>query len=63
MNRQKLDKGKGYIYHVKQEHYLWNYIYFKAYLQQKDRSSYDGNESYIFDKIEKSDVSWFPIKR
>lgn len=42
---------------------MWNYIFYKAYLMFKEKTEYDGNESYIYDKIEKFDLSWFPINK
>ena len=41
---------------------MWNYVYYRAFLNFKGRDL-NGNESYVFDKIEKADISWFPIKR
>lgn len=42
---------------------MWNYIFYKAYLEHKDVTEYNGNESYIKQKIDNYDLSWFPIKR
>lgn len=42
---------------------MWNYLYYIAYLQDKDETEYTGIESYINDKITKYDYSWFPINR
>ncbi|KAL4447069.1 hypothetical protein ABPG74_013921 [Tetrahymena malaccensis] len=65
-DRQTLDKGDdilGFYYHIRQEHYMWNYIFYMAYLQLKDKVMYNGDEMYIFKKIEKNDISWIPKKR
>ena len=42
---------------------MWNYVYYKAYLDYKNKTEYTGNESYIKEKISLFDISWFPIKR
>ena len=42
---------------------MWNYIYFKAYLQFKKETEYTGIESYIKEKIDENDLEWFPIDR
>jgi len=42
---------------------MWNYVFYKAYLKFKEPTEYDGNESYIADKIQSFDSSWFPINR
>ena len=42
---------------------MWNYIYYIAYLNHKDENDYNGNESYISNKVKGDDISWLPIKR
>lgn len=42
---------------------MWNYVFYRAYLENKEKTGYDGNEKYIHQKIQNTDISWFPIKR
>ena len=42
---------------------MWNYVYFIAYLEDKEKTEYTGIESYIYNKIKDYDTSWFPIHR
>jgi len=42
---------------------MWDYVYYKAYLEFKDHTEFNGNESYIWSKIQDFDLSWFPINR
>ena len=42
---------------------MWNYIFYIAFLEWKQQTEYDGTESYIMDKIDNADFSWFPIKK
>lgn len=42
---------------------MWNYVFYKAYLLNKEKTELNGNESYIYEKISNQDISWFPIKR
>lgn len=35
--------------HIKVDHYLWNYIYFIAWVQSKDDTEYTGNETFILE--------------
>ena len=42
---------------------MWNYLFYIAYLNDKDEIKYTGIESYISLKIKKYDCSWFPINR
>lgn len=64
---EKLDKNsesdKGFDYHIVVEHYMWNYLYFRAYIEQKNPQKCDGNESFVRDKLRNSDLNWFPIGR
>jgi hypothetical protein len=35
IRREILDKayfGKGFLYHIKEEHLMWNYVYYFAFL-------------------------------
>ena len=53
-----------FITHIKKDHYMWNYVFFLAYLQDKDDTEYTGIESYIDEKLEKQDfTSWFPFHK
>ncbi|CAD8076144.1 unnamed protein product [Paramecium sonneborni] len=68
ITREKFEKndeggGMGFQEHIVLEHYMWNYIYYYAYLKHKDENDYNGNESYIKSKIDLKDISWMPIKR
>ena len=49
--------------HIKIYHYMWNYVFFIAYLNEKDKNDYTGIESYINKKYRMNDTSWFPINK
>ncbi|EFC42308.1 predicted protein [Naegleria gruberi] len=61
----KANEGITFEKHIKEEHYLWNYVYFLIYLYEKPETEYTGVESYIFEKCEENDdvTSFFPIFR
>ena len=42
---------------------MWNYVFYTAYLNFKNKSDYNGNESYVMKKVKSVDISWYPIKR
>lgn len=48
---------------MQNEHFMWHYISYKAYLLDKEETEYNGNETYIMDLIKKQDLGWFPQKR
>ena len=49
--------------HIKYEHNHWNYVYYIIYLRAKNSLDYNGTESYVFEKYEKDDISWFPLDK
>ncbi|EAR95948.2 MIR domain protein (macronuclear) [Tetrahymena thermophila SB210] len=59
----QLQYKHGFKHHIRHHHYMWDYVYFSAYLQYKDQKEFTGNESYVFEQLKTSDVSWFPVKR
>ena len=59
---KRADK-KGFHHHVKVEHNMWNYVFYISFLRDKNRSEYLGFESYVADKLDSDDISWFPLHR
>ena len=49
--------------HVKKDHYLWNYIYYIAYLNSRNQADLTGTESYIFKHVEDKNINWLPIHK
>ena len=49
--REKLEKAsrgnKGYKYHIREDHNMWKYLYFIAYIREKEETEYTGIESYV----------------
>lgn len=39
---------------------MWNYLFYIAYIKNKDQTELSGIESYVADKISQDDISWFP---
>lgn len=53
-------EGHGFQPHVKQEHNLWQYLYFMHHLRRKDESDYNGQESFVADLIHRNSLAFFP---
>lgn len=49
------------MYHILNEHNLWMYVFFIIHLKTKDKTDYNGTESFINDKLLEEDISWFPL--
>ena len=61
-NIKVLDKIQGgFKTHVNQVHNVWNYIFYISYLMDKKETELTGFESYVKEKIDEKDISWFPI--
>jgi len=56
-------EGFSFEKHIRVEHNVWNYLYYMVYLNMKDPLEYNGTESYVYDKYDRNDLSWFPIQR
>ena len=48
--------------HLSVEHNLWNYVYYIAFLLDKDAQDYNGIESYVLSKIEQDSLDWLPVR-
>jgi inositol 1,4,5-triphosphate receptor type 1/inositol 1,4,5-triphosphate receptor type 3 len=53
----------GFQQHIKMNHYMWNYLFFIAYLQNKDETEFSGTESFVFSKLEEDDLCWIPFNQ
>lgn len=53
----------GFVRHIRQEHYMWNYLRFMIFLWEQDQDDDDGLELYVRQCLEKSDYTWFPMNR
>jgi len=60
---RQADSSYSFTVHTKKEHYMWNYVFFIAYLRDKDSTEYTGIESFVDEKIKNIDFSWFPFNR
>jgi hypothetical protein len=66
-DRETLDKESdekdGFDFHVKNEHYQWNYLFYIGYLKDKEATEHSGLESYIAGLIDNEKIDWFPNHR
>jgi hypothetical protein len=57
------DTGNGFKQHIKEDHHMWNYLYFIFFIWEQDKDDDDGLELYIRQAIDNNDISWFPINK
>mmetsp|Transcript_29848 Transcript_29848/g.38559 ORF Transcript_29848/g.38559 Transcript_29848/m.38559 type:complete len:281 (-) Transcript_29848:163-1005(-) len=49
--------------HLKKDHNMWNYIFYKMYLERKGQTELTGTEAYLKDQMKIQSISYFPIKQ
>ncbi|CAD8149999.1 unnamed protein product [Paramecium octaurelia] len=60
---KKAKHKKGFRFHVKYEHCVWNYIFYISYLEDKKKSDYNGIESYVDLDLKRESINWFPLNK
>ena len=48
--------------HLAEDHNLWSYVYFAAYLRDKDPTEDSGIESYVRSQVNAGSLKWFPSR-
>jgi hypothetical protein len=48
--------------HKDRNHYIWNYLYFIQYLQEKDQTEFSGVESYVYSMLQSKSQDWLPAR-
>jgi inositol 1,4,5-triphosphate receptor type 3 len=63
-SRDELEKDygleAGFLIHTERKHSIKNYLFFLFYIYEKPALEFNGTESFIHEKINKQDNSWFP---
>lgn len=62
LTRQEIEKGgQVFNYHIRTEHSIWKYFYYRVYLSLKDRNLLTGIEESIYQAvITDNPIEWFP---
>ncbi|XP_041439755.1 inositol 1,4,5-trisphosphate receptor type 3 isoform X2 [Xenopus laevis] len=64
LERDKFDnKTVSFEEHIKEEHNIWNYLYFIVLVRVKNKTDYTGPESYVAQMIKNKNLDWFPRMR
>ena len=63
MERPVFDKTQvhGLEIHMQLDHNQWNYLFYIYYLKKKQKTEYNGIESYVYDCYLNEDINWFPL--
>jgi hypothetical protein len=57
------DGTDGFRVHTKSDHNMWNYLFFMIFIWEQDKDDDDGLEYYVRHKVDKLDLSWFPMNK
>eukprot|EP00457_Paulinella_chromatophora_P000056 gb/GEZN01000056.1/.p1 GENE.gb/GEZN01000056.1/~~gb/GEZN01000056.1/.p1 ORF type:complete len:2849 (-),score=516.65 gb/GEZN01000056.1/:313-8475(-) len=55
--------GKSFNQHMFEDHYLWNFVYLRKYLKDKDATDRTGPEVYLHNMYEARNIGFLPLKR
>ena len=56
--------GLDYNYHIKVDHNIFNYVFYIINLHFKDKTEYNGMESYVYNMVYiHKDIAWFPYNK
>jgi hypothetical protein len=59
----KKNKRDGFEMHIKEEHNMWNYVFYIMYVSSVDVTDLSGVESYVFDQLGTTpDLGWIPLR-
>lgn len=47
--------------HREEKHNHWNYVYYIVGILLKDENELNGMESYVIDKYQSLELTWFPV--
>ncbi|ORZ24144.1 hypothetical protein BCR42DRAFT_402338 [Absidia repens] len=54
---------RGFEDHVKNDHNIWQYLFFLVHLKYKDKTEFTGPESYVAGCLKDANYGFFPINR
>jgi hypothetical protein len=53
----------NFMDHIRKDHNMWQYLWFKMHLAQKDPTEYTGQEQYVQRLLDKPSTKFFPVKK
>ena len=67
LGRQVFDRAAnspdGFKRHIREDHHMWNYLYFIFFLWEQDKDDDDGLEYYVRHKLYTKEITWFPLHK
>ena len=50
----------NFEFHKSKEHNYWSYVHLYVYLKRREKTEFSGAESFVWDMINRTDLSWIP---
>jgi len=50
----------NFEFHKRKEHNYWSYVHLYVYLKRREKTEFSGAESFVWDMINRTDLSWIP---
>ena len=67
VDKQVFDRAandpNGFKIHIRDDHLMWNYMYFIFYIWEQDKDDDDGLEYYVRHRIDAMDIEWLPMNK
>lgn len=67
IDKQVFDRAandpNGFKVHIRDDHFMWNYMCFIFFIWEQDKDDDDGMEYYVRHKIESNDIEWLPMNK
>jgi hypothetical protein len=57
------EQPNGFKRHIRDDHYMWNYLRFIIFLAEQDQDDDDGLELFVRHCIDNKIFTWFPMNR
>lgn len=62
LDRAEFDRfADGFENHIERDHQLWYYVYYVYHIENMDKTSHNGIESYVSHQYESFEYDWFPL--
>jgi len=66
-DRQTFDRASdvpdGFKIHIRNDHNMWSYLGFIFFIWEQDKDDDDGLEYYVRHKIDRNEITWFPLNK
>lgn len=64
ISRDEFEKlGLNFFKHIRRDHYMWNYLFFRAHIESLGKTEMSGLQTYVFEKLKINSIDFYPIKK